>query len=72
MSYKKGVDYSKTNNSQSFTDPKMLQIHGCKGKDEGISKEQATQRTLDAATATFEKFAGKDLSKLSVEEKTRS
>lgn len=69
LSKKEGVDYSKTENSQSYTDPAMQQIHGTKGADENITSEQATERTENAAKETFEKYEGKDLSKLSTEEK---
>lgn len=69
LSYKKGVDYSATKESQSYEDPSMQIMHATKGKDEKITSEQAVERSLNAATSTFEKYKGKDLSKLSVEEK---
>ena len=69
LSYKDGVNYSKTEEAQSYNRKDMLSIHATKGKDEDISNKQAVDRTKDEATATFEKYKGKDLNTLSTEEK---
>jgi RHS repeat-associated protein len=70
LSYKENVDYSNTENSQSYEDINMLEIHATKGKDEtNVKSDYAVSRTKISAEGVIDKYKCMDLAKLTSEQK---